>query len=243
MPIPPEDHEGRTFLSDDVRDRIRDAIISGALQPGETLSESGLMRQFQVSRTTLRRALSDLTTYGLVENTPNRSPRVVAPSHADVAHAFTTLGILMDGVVRFSVPVLTRAERQRQLDGIDATIASIAVADVDALKQDAVHGYHRWADACPNPFLAAALHHRADALSNTIVQHDSTPHQSVVIGALHLLRLGVHDGDPTIAAQAIRVMHQSPIVQNTALRNLRAADAARWSWRPSSSAPDPTREG
>lgn len=243
MPLPSPDHDPRTFLSDEVRDRIRDAIVTGELQPGEVLSESALMRHFRVSRTTLRRALSELTTSGLVENTPNRSPRVTAPSHADVPDALMTLGILMRGVVRFSVPVLTSAERRGQLDGIDRTLSAIETADVDALTEDAVAGYHRWADACPNPFLAEALHNRADTLVNTIVRNESTASQGLVIGALHTLRLGVHDGDPVASARAIDAMHHSPVGPNSALRNLRAADAARWSPTPSRSVPDPTREG
>src|SRR5258708_20283878 len=50
-----------------IADRLRDQIDSGALQPGERLpSEPDLVRQFDASRNTVRLALALLTNQGLV---------------------------------------------------------------------------------------------------------------------------------------------------------------------------------
>lgn len=51
----------------EIADRLRDQIDSGALQPGERLpSEPDLVRQFDASRNTVRLALALLTNQGLV---------------------------------------------------------------------------------------------------------------------------------------------------------------------------------
>jgi DNA-binding GntR family transcriptional regulator len=47
---------------------LRQAIVSGKLNPGERVpAELQLIQQYSVSRTTVRRALADLRTEGLVE--------------------------------------------------------------------------------------------------------------------------------------------------------------------------------
>lgn len=230
MPIPHADPHPRIMLSDEVRDRIRDAILSGAVQPGEQLSEAKLMRQFGVSRTTLRRALSDLTTNGLVEARANRSPRVAAVQDADAPNALFTLGVLMSGVVRFAIPTLGRVDHARQLEGIGRTIEAVETADLEYLARDTIDGYHRWADSCPNPFLAETLHQRVDVLGNALVSSESTVRQDTVLASLNLLRLAVHDHDAPAAVRAIDTMHRPDrLVPNRHLRNLRPADAARWS--------------
>ncbi|HWE08789.1 MAG TPA: GntR family transcriptional regulator [Solirubrobacteraceae bacterium] len=57
-------------------DRLREAIITGRLQPNERLIESELARSMGVSRTVVRTALARLEHEGLVEHERHRGSRV-----------------------------------------------------------------------------------------------------------------------------------------------------------------------
>jgi DNA-binding GntR family transcriptional regulator len=59
-----------------VVEKIRLAIIEGVYQPGERLIERALCEMLQVSRPSLREAIRQLETEGLIENVPNRGPIV-----------------------------------------------------------------------------------------------------------------------------------------------------------------------
>lgn len=57
-------------------DRLRDAIVTGRLQPNERLIESDLAHALGVSRTVIRTALARLEHEGLVEHERHRGARV-----------------------------------------------------------------------------------------------------------------------------------------------------------------------
>jgi len=59
-------------------DTIRNAILKGALKPGERLVEATLAKRMGVSRPSLREALMQLAAEKLVTITPNRGPAVAA---------------------------------------------------------------------------------------------------------------------------------------------------------------------
>src|SRR5258705_13843888 len=70
-----------------IADRLRDQIDSGALQPGERLpSEPDLVRQFDASRNTVRLALALLTNQGVVVTRQGLGTFVTEP-----ARPFTAL--------------------------------------------------------------------------------------------------------------------------------------------------------
>lgn len=73
---------------------IRAAIVTGALEPGETLKETVLARDIGVSRTPVREALSRLGQEGLVEMERYRKARVATFSVEDAAEIFRLRAIL-----------------------------------------------------------------------------------------------------------------------------------------------------
>jgi DNA-binding GntR family transcriptional regulator len=77
-----------TTTSDLVVDAIREAILSGRLQPGETLVERRLAELLGVSKTPVREALITLAASGLVTVTPNRGAVVRAVNTSDVHKAY-----------------------------------------------------------------------------------------------------------------------------------------------------------
>jgi DNA-binding GntR family transcriptional regulator len=58
---------GAGTLSDELRNRLEEMIVSGSLKPGERLDEVELAARFKVSRTPVREALKALSATGLVD--------------------------------------------------------------------------------------------------------------------------------------------------------------------------------
>jgi DNA-binding GntR family transcriptional regulator len=78
--------------------RLRDAITSGELVPGQRLIEADVVGLFDVSRNAVRLALDALVAEGLVERIPNRGARVRTVSTAE-AVAITECRMVIEGLV------------------------------------------------------------------------------------------------------------------------------------------------
>ena len=74
--------------------RLRDAILSGALQPGDKIVEEQLCADFGISMAPLREALRLLTQQGLVEHLPRRGSRVAEWSPSDILQLFALRHVL-----------------------------------------------------------------------------------------------------------------------------------------------------
>jgi DNA-binding GntR family transcriptional regulator len=143
----------RRGLSDEVADRIREAIFSGAYAPGAQLREVELAGVMDVSRGPVREALRLLERQGLVHCAWHRGTTVTTLSPGDVAELDSLRGALEDLAVR---QVVAR--------GSDEDLASIAkTADVMERAGDA-HDMVRYDIAFHDAVFAAAGHRRlADA--------------------------------------------------------------------------------
>ena len=119
-----------TSLADTVADRIRKAIITGELCPGERLSESALADQMGVSRSPVREALQILKMNGLVVDVSRRSSHVWSPTPVDVDEIFS---------LRTMIESLASEWLVRNLSEVDVQAMekimleeSLAIADGDA---------------------------------------------------------------------------------------------------------------
>ncbi len=90
----------RRGLADEVADRIREAIFSGAYAPGAPLREVELSGLLQVSRGPLREALRVLEREGLVHCAWHRGTVVTTLSADDVAELDSLRGALEDLAVQ-----------------------------------------------------------------------------------------------------------------------------------------------
>jgi len=73
---------------------IRDAILTGDLQPGERLKEEALARSFDISRTPVREALRVLQMEGLVEVSRNRGAAVRTYTIDDLREIYSLRSLL-----------------------------------------------------------------------------------------------------------------------------------------------------
>lgn len=143
----------RRGLTDEVADRIREAIFSGAYAPGAQLREVELSGDMDVSRGPVREALRLLEREGLVHCAWHRGTTVTTLSPEDVAELDSLRGALEDLAVR---QVIARAS--------DEDLASVAKsADLMERAADA-HEMVRHDIAFHDAVFAAAGHQRlADA--------------------------------------------------------------------------------
>ncbi len=113
-------------LADRAYDALREAIISGELAPGETITERGLAERLAVSATPVREALRRLEQDRLVER---RGPRLVQVAQLDDDNAREVRlaeGALRAVAARLAVANATDAQLDRMAGLLDAGDAELA---------------------------------------------------------------------------------------------------------------------
>lgn len=111
-------------MSDIAFDRIRDAIVTGELEPGAKIKDSELAEYLGLSRTPVREALARLVDTGLVEAKPAAYTRITTLDRADVDTTLAVIEALDQLAVTSAVPHLT-----------DEMIATMRAANKDFAKQ------------------------------------------------------------------------------------------------------------
>jgi DNA-binding GntR family transcriptional regulator len=109
-------------------DRLREAIVTGRLQPNERLVESDLARSLGVSRTLVRAALVRLEHEGLVEHERHRGARVRLVSEGEAVEILETRAVLEGLAARLAAERATAADVE-DLKGILADMQSLREAD------------------------------------------------------------------------------------------------------------------
>lgn len=115
---------------------IRELAFSGAVAPGERLSEIALSERLGLSRTPIRAAFQELAHEGLLEPMPRGGYVVRSFSMADVTDAIELRGVLEGTAARLAaergaVPAEMRV-LSRVLDDLDAIVANGADMDFEA---------------------------------------------------------------------------------------------------------------
>ncbi len=98
-PTSPAAPADATTDSQQIRDRLRDAIVERRLAPGTKLSESDVGDLFKVSRTLVRAALQALAYEGLVTVEKNRGAFVAHPSPQEARQIFATRRLIEPGLL------------------------------------------------------------------------------------------------------------------------------------------------
>lgn len=198
-----------TTLREHATSKIRTAILNGTLEAGERLHDDDLIAWLGVSRTPIREALASLAGEGLVEMVAGRYTRVALPDPDDVLDALRTLGLLMGGVIRLAVPVMSDSDRKVALARIDREVGRLEDGGTATLSLAADSAYWAWLTLCPNPTLVATgervIHGLAYKLRVSSIGE--------LVPVDHLLqyfppfRQAVRDADPVGAQLAIEALH------------------------------------
>jgi DNA-binding GntR family transcriptional regulator len=128
--------------TEELTDRIREAIVSGELSSEETLTQVSLADRFQVSRTPLREVLRVLELEGLIDRERNGRFRIKPYSLDEVEEVCVIRMGLEATAVRLTVPTLTNADHAA-LEGLLAAIDRFAHVEDWKGIEDPHRDFHR----------------------------------------------------------------------------------------------------
>lgn len=114
----------RRTIRDEIYERLRDEIVSGALPPNEPLNDTDLQARFGVSRTPIREALQRLVALGLVEVEQQRFTRVAAIDMGKQRERAVAAKALICEAAFLAATVISD-EQLAQLRGIAAKLLAI----------------------------------------------------------------------------------------------------------------------
>jgi DNA-binding GntR family transcriptional regulator len=106
----------RATFASMVTERLRDSIVSGALEPGSQLSEVELANNFGVSRGPVREALQRLIQEGLLRSEPHRGVFIPVLKDEDVIDIYVAREALECAAVRNVIATSRSATVYRTLD-------------------------------------------------------------------------------------------------------------------------------
>ena len=122
-------------LTREAFERIREAIVSGALEFGEPLSETQIARALGMSKAPVRAAFMELRDKGMVNIVPQSGTYVFSPSEEDVRMLSSFRALLEDEAVR----VANRRNGARLWVRLDEAILrmrrAVAIKDWDAYRK------------------------------------------------------------------------------------------------------------
>jgi DNA-binding GntR family transcriptional regulator len=195
----------RSVLSDQVKDRLLQAILDGRYPPGSRIVETRVARELGTSQAPVREALRDLEALGIVETAAFRGARVRRPSADELLEAFTVRAALESLAARLAIPRLT----DEDLEALAGLLREMQVAAA----ADDVH-----AEATANASFHARIVERAGNATLERVWRTLEPFSrtyiSVVAPGADLRRIA-DEHLPILAAlckrdpaQAVEVLHQ-----------------------------------
>lgn len=123
-------------LREIVLEALREAIVSGVLEPGERLMEIQLAEEMGVSRTPVREAIRKLELEGFVVMIPRKGAYVAGVSHKDVKDVFEirrALEVLAAGLAaeKATDEEIEQMERALHYDNEPNSLEEIVQADTD----------------------------------------------------------------------------------------------------------------
>jgi len=144
-------------LREQVVVRLREAIARGHFLPGERLRERVLCELTGVSRTSLREALRELESEGLLTSVPNRGI-MVSPIDPDLAYAtFELRGVLEGLAVTLFVQRAGPADIQRLKDAFQVLKQAYESGDSASRLEGKNQFYGAILEAAGNPLLKPML--------------------------------------------------------------------------------------
>jgi DNA-binding GntR family transcriptional regulator len=190
-------------LRNDVYDALRQAVVSGALGPGQRVNEAEIARQMQISRAPIREAIRQLEQEGLLESVPRRGTFVVALSRDDIEEVYTLRADLEARAVRRAITRLS-ADDLATLDSLlETMVSSAATGDIAQLLEADIE-FHRTiveaADWARLRKLWEGLHPQTLTLYTLTTLTDWSPLDHA--RRHEPLLAAIRGGDPNQAAQA-----------------------------------------
>jgi DNA-binding GntR family transcriptional regulator len=131
----------RSLLRDRAYRMLRDAIVTGELEPGAVIRDAELAERVGLSRTPVREALARLADEGLVETKPHAWTRVTPLMLREVRDALVVVRAMHELAVRLAVPLMTERHSHRMREANRLFAAALDAGDVHGAvdADDALH--------------------------------------------------------------------------------------------------------
>lgn len=144
-------------LREMVLDKLRDAIISTQLKPGQRLVERELCQALDVSRTSVREALRHLESEGLVQFAGQRGPSVAVLNPQDVKNIYELRAALEGLAGQLFCERASDAQISALQDTTDALKKAFDQSEVAQILACTKTFYHQLLEGCANAELEASL--------------------------------------------------------------------------------------
>jgi DNA-binding GntR family transcriptional regulator len=182
--------------------KLREAIMSGNLKPGQRLVERELCEMMGVSRPSIREALRLLEADGLVNTVPHRGPMVSTISLEEARQLYAARAVL-EGYAgrecaRLHDPVVVR----RIGDALTRLKAALAKPDMIAILEAKTDFYAALIGGCQNAFIERMLkplHDRITLLRITSMSHPKRINKS--LREVTAIWRAIQNGDSDLAEQ------------------------------------------
>lgn len=198
-----KDPVDRRRMSDEAYERIRDAIVTGELSPGERVKDFQVAESLGLSRTPVREALARLVDIGLVEAKPGVYTRITVLDRDDVARTLAVLQALDNMAIRTATPRLT-AEDLQKMQAINVAFEeAVARQDVKAALEADDRFHDIPALAADNPLLRRMMDQLHPQIHRILYRKFSTLYGAENTGGHHrqLIRI-LASGDANAAAES-----------------------------------------
>lgn len=132
----------RSVLSEQVKDRLLQAILDGRYPPGARIIETRVARELGTSQAPVREALRDLEALGVVETAAFRGARVRRPTADELLEAFAVRAELESLGARLAVPRMTDEDLAELARSVDEMKRAARAGDshAEAIADAGFHG-------------------------------------------------------------------------------------------------------
>lgn len=128
-------------LRQQVIERLREAVISGHLSPGQRLTERELTESLGVSRTVVREALRQLEAEGLIEVIPNKGPVVRTLTAEEAEDIYRIRAVLQGLAAQQFVAHAAPGQVAALEDALNAVVAAYEAGDAERTVETKTHFY------------------------------------------------------------------------------------------------------
>lgn len=208
----------RRVLADQVKERLLEDILSGALEPDSRIIETAVAKDLGISQAPVREALRGLEALGVVEITPFRGARVRRPTRREIVEAYAVRSALEALGARAAVPRTTDTDLLELGALLDGMRAAAARGDGAAVAEHDARFHSRIMELADNPTLVRVWG-TLEPLSRTyltVIGPGADLSWSAELHAPVLAALGQRDVDAVVVALAAH------------FDEVRDAMAARW---------------
>lgn len=192
-----------------VTDALREAIVTGFLQPGTWLREDEVAQDLNVSRTPVREAFRRLADERLLVKTAHQGTMVASISFEDVLALYAVRVPLEGTVARFAAERRTDA-LVRDLERIHRQMSKAARRHDVKTMVDCNRQFHRaLSDASGNLYLQRfmlQIEHAVRRLPSTT--YSAPSRQETVLAEHEAIIRAINAGDPDAASEAA-ILHMS----------------------------------